>query len=49
MAFRNLDLAIQYGDPGLSQLFVDPFMNPLHSDPRFTRILCRLGFEPTAG
>lgn len=45
MAFKNLRLAFEYGDPGLSQLYVDPFMDPIRDDPRFTEMLTRLGFE----
>ena len=44
MAFKNLRLAFDYGDPGLSQLYVDPFMDPLRDDRRLTEMLARLGF-----
>jgi serine/threonine-protein kinase len=45
MAFKNLDLAFEYGDPGLSQLLVDPFLDPLREDPRFIAMLERLGLK----
>jgi TolB-like protein/cytochrome c-type biogenesis protein CcmH/NrfG len=48
MAFRNLNLAIEYGDPGLAQLFVDPFLDPIRDDPRFAALLDKLGFSHTA-
>jgi adenylate cyclase len=46
MAFKNLDLAIKYRDPGLTQMLVDPLLDPLRDDPRFTKLLENLGFEP---
>ena len=45
MAFRNLDLALEYGDPGLAQLLVDPFLDPIRDEPRFAALLEKLGFE----
>jgi len=45
LAFRNLDLAVSYGDPGLAQLLVDPFMDPIRDDPRFIALINKLGFE----
>jgi len=45
MAFKNLDLAIGYGDPGLSQLLVDPCLDPIRDDPRFSVFLEQLGFK----
>lgn len=44
-AFRNLELAFEYGDPGLWQLAVDPFLDPIREDPRFLEMLARLRFE----
>ena len=44
LAFRNLDLAIKYGDPGLAQLLVDPFLDPIRDDPRFVEMMEKLGF-----
>ena len=46
MAFRNLDLAFEYGDPGLAQLLVDPFLDPIRDDPRFIAMLDKLGLKP---
>ena len=43
MAFRNLDLAVEYGDPGLSQLHVDPFLDPIRDDPRYIALVHKLG------
>jgi serine/threonine-protein kinase len=48
-AFRALDLAIEYGDPGLAQLLVDPFMDPVRDDPRFAAALEKLGFDAKRG
>jgi len=45
MAFKNLDLAFDYGDPGLSQLLVDPFLDPIRDDSRFAGLMKKLGFE----
>jgi len=45
LAFRNLDLAVGYGDPGLAQLLVDPFLDPIRDDPRFVALMEKLGFE----
>ena len=47
-AFKCLDQALHYGDPGLCQLFVDPFLDPLGEDPRFQALLRKLGFAPRA-
>lgn len=49
MAFECLDLAFGYGDPGLAQLLVDPFVDPIRDDPRFTAMLEKLGFEAKRG
>ncbi len=45
LAFKNLDLAVGYGDPGLSQLLVDPFLDPIRDDLRFVALMEKLGFE----
>ena len=44
-AFRNLDLAFEYGDPGLWQLAVDPFLDPIRDDPRYLEMLRILKFD----
>jgi serine/threonine-protein kinase len=49
MAFKNLDLAVGYGDPGLAQLLVDPFVDPIRDDPRFVAMLEKLGFDAKRG
>lgn len=46
MAFRSLNLAFDYGDPGLWQLAVDPFLDPIREDPRYMEMLKRLKLEP---
>jgi TolB-like protein/thioredoxin-like negative regulator of GroEL len=43
-AFQCLEQALHYGDPGLCQLLVDPFLDPLSDDPRFHVLLRKLGF-----
>jgi len=48
-AFRNLDLAVEYGDPGLAQLLVDPFLDPIREDPRFATMLEKLDFDAKRG
>ena len=44
-AFKNLDLAFKYGDPGLWQLAVDPFLDPISDDSRYQGMLRRLKLE----
>ena len=46
LAMQSLDLAYELGDPGLSQVLVDPFLDPLRDDPRFIQLVEKLGFEP---
>ena len=46
MAYMNLDLALKYGDPGLAQLYVDPFLDPIRDDPRYEEMIRRLRFDP---
>ena len=45
-AFRNLNLAFEYGDPGLAQLYIDPFLDPIRDDPRYIEMVRKLGVEP---
>ena len=42
-AFAALDLALKIGDSGLGALRVDPLLDPLRGDPRFARMLAKLG------
>ena len=41
-AFQQLHRAYEIRDPGLLFLKVAPWLDPLRSDPRFTRILERM-------
>jgi tetratricopeptide (TPR) repeat protein len=49
MVFQNLELAVKYGDPGLAQLLVDPFLDPIRDEPRFVAMLEKLGFDEKRG
>jgi tetratricopeptide (TPR) repeat protein len=42
-AIGCLDLAFSQGDPGLTQLLVDPFLDPIRNDPRFIEIVRKVG------
>ncbi len=46
MAYRNLELSFKHGDPGLAQLYVDPFLDPIREDPRYQEMIRRLRFDP---
>ena len=43
-AFAALDGAWTYRDPGLANLKVDPFVDPLRRDPRFDAVVRKLDF-----
>ena len=43
-AFAALDRACMQSDSGLSRLLTDPFLRPLHADPRWAALLDRLAF-----
>ena len=45
-AFAALEMGLRTPDPGLSNLLVDPFLDPLRSDPRFTMIRKKINFPP---
>lgn len=42
--FQELDQAWQQRDAGLASVKVDPFLDPLRSDPRFAAIVQKLRF-----
>ena len=42
-AFAALELALRIGDSGLGALRVDPLLDPLRGDPRYARLLAKLG------
>jgi hypothetical protein len=43
-AFAALDRACTQSDAGLSRVLSDPFLRPLHADPRWAALLERLAF-----
>ncbi|MGI9263603.1 MAG: winged helix-turn-helix domain-containing protein [Gammaproteobacteria bacterium] len=45
MAYMNLELSFKHGDPGLAQLYVDPFLDPIRDDPRYIEMVRRLRFD----
>ena len=45
-AFEWLDKAIQYADPGLSEIGSEAFFANIHSDPRWLPFLRRVGYAP---
>jgi tetratricopeptide (TPR) repeat protein len=44
MAFTWLQRAYAERDPGITYLLLDPFMDPLRSDPRFDVLVRQVGF-----
>jgi TolB-like protein/Flp pilus assembly protein TadD len=44
-AFNCLDVAFTLRDPGLAQLLIDPFLDPVRDDPRFSELLTNVGFN----
>lgn len=45
-AIKYLNYARDYNDPGLSQLMVDPLLDPIRDDPRFNELIAKIGFVP---
>jgi hypothetical protein len=39
-----LKRAREIGDPGVSQVVVDPLLDPLRGDPRFAELMAAIGF-----
>ena len=44
-AINSLNVAYKYRDPGLMQLLIDPFCDPIRDDPRFIELLERVGLK----
>jgi hypothetical protein len=44
-AIAALERALELGDSGLVYSRNDPFLDPLRADPRFAKLLNRLGFD----
>ena len=45
-AFEWLDKAVEYGDPGLSQIVTENLFDNIHADPRWLTFLRKLGKAP---
>jgi tetratricopeptide (TPR) repeat protein len=43
-AIKALNRAYEIGDPGISQLLVDPLLDPIRDDPRFDVLMEKTGF-----
>jgi TolB-like protein/Flp pilus assembly protein TadD len=43
-AFKCLDVAFGLRDPGFTQLLIDPLLDPIRDDPRFARMVEKVGF-----
>jgi serine/threonine-protein kinase len=43
-AFAELEAAVKARDPGLADLRIEPFLDPIRSDPRFDALMRRLRF-----
>jgi len=44
-AFEALERGVREDDPGLTQIRVDPFLKPLHADPRWPKLLEKVGLS----
>jgi hypothetical protein len=45
-AFEWLDKAVEYNDPGLSEIAVENTFSPIHNDPRWLSFLRSIGRSP---
>jgi TolB-like protein/Tfp pilus assembly protein PilF len=45
-AFEWLDKAVEYGDPGLLDISIEPLFNNIHADPRWLPFLESIGMAP---
>lgn len=43
-AIQSLNRALEIRDPGISQLLVDPLVDPVRDDPRFVELMEKTGF-----
>lgn len=43
-AIRDLHRSLEIGDPGFSQLLIDPLVDPIRNDPRFAELMEKTGF-----
>jgi tetratricopeptide (TPR) repeat protein len=43
-AFAELDAAVKARDPGLADLRIEPFLDPIRADPRFEALMRRLRY-----
>lgn len=46
LAFDQLELAFESRDPGMNTLLVAPLLAPLRDDPRYSRMVERMGMAP---
>jgi hypothetical protein len=46
-AFEWLDKAVEYNDPGLSEVVVENSFERIHADPRWLPFLARIGKAPS--
>jgi adenylate cyclase len=44
-SLQTLTEAHEYGDPGTSQLLVDPLLDPIRKEPQFAELLKKTGFD----
>ena len=45
-ALEWLQTALEVGDPGALNIFVDPLLDPLHEEPWYEELLLQAGFDP---
>jgi hypothetical protein len=45
-AFEWLDKAVQYADPGLSEIRLENLLDHIHEDPRWLPYLRKVGYAP---
>ncbi len=45
-AFEWFDKAVEYGDPGLTEIVVENLFGKIHTDPRWLPFLRKIGYAP---